>query len=515
MGDARRIEAAGDGSTEWPGVAPRAILAILLFAQLVLWTLIPTLVQPNPPLDVIEGMTWGREWQWGYHRHPPLQAWLLELTSAATGKATWGFYLLSQIAVAAALWFVWRLAEDILGARGAIVATLPLTGLYYFSAPTPEFNPNILQLPLWAGLGYAFHCALIGGSLGAWLATGVLAALSLYTKYSAALLIACLAAVVVIEPLGRRRLREVGPYLAAGLTFILYAPHLVWLVDHDFMPMAYAVDRARDARSAIDHLVFPLQFLGGQLLAHAGLAAILTGALLGIGRPPPPRPALRLDVSARYIAYVALGPILIALLSSALLGQRYRTMWGAPFFCFSGLLAAILLPQLQSPASLRRVIISSAAVFFAMLAGFTMTQLGLPHVTGQARSGHYPGAATAKSLEALWREQVGTELRYVVGATWEAGNAALHMRSRPSVLIGGNWTTSPWVHPEDVARTGALIIWNLDDRRGSSLPTELSRSFSGVRTQPTLSFGWGTSAKLPPLELGWAIVPPGSRVIRP
>lgn len=55
-----------------------------------LYALIPALTFPNPPLDVVEGFAWGRELQLGYTKHPPMQAWLLELTYRLTGASVAG-----------------------------------------------------------------------------------------------------------------------------------------------------------------------------------------------------------------------------------------------------------------------------------------------------------------------------------------------------------------------------------------------------------------------------------------
>ncbi len=119
-----------------------SFLAVHLFA----WTVVPATVQPNLPLDVIEGLAWGREWQWGYHKHPPLQAWLLELAARATGKAAWSAFLLSQLSITVCFWAVWRLAREIVDPPGALLSVLLLEGVYYFNYTSPEFNPNVLQL---------------------------------------------------------------------------------------------------------------------------------------------------------------------------------------------------------------------------------------------------------------------------------------------------------------------------------------------------------------------------------
>ena len=43
------------------------------------WTALPALLYPNLPLDLIEALTYGREWQLGYDKLPPLPWWLVEV----------------------------------------------------------------------------------------------------------------------------------------------------------------------------------------------------------------------------------------------------------------------------------------------------------------------------------------------------------------------------------------------------------------------------------------------------
>src|SRR5262245_19600046 len=50
-----------------------------LGGRTLVWTLLTTLMLESVPLDVVELLYWGREWQWGYHKHPPLPAWLAGL----------------------------------------------------------------------------------------------------------------------------------------------------------------------------------------------------------------------------------------------------------------------------------------------------------------------------------------------------------------------------------------------------------------------------------------------------
>ena len=58
---------------------PQAAFAVFLALHFFVWTALPALLYPNLPLDLIEALTYGREWQLGYDKLPPLPWWLVEL----------------------------------------------------------------------------------------------------------------------------------------------------------------------------------------------------------------------------------------------------------------------------------------------------------------------------------------------------------------------------------------------------------------------------------------------------
>ena len=72
---------------------------IFLFVHVSIWTLIPTLVNSNLPLDTIEALAWASDIQWGYSKHPPLSAWFSGLVFAIFSNQDWAYYLLSQLFV--------------------------------------------------------------------------------------------------------------------------------------------------------------------------------------------------------------------------------------------------------------------------------------------------------------------------------------------------------------------------------------------------------------------------------
>jgi 4-amino-4-deoxy-L-arabinose transferase-like glycosyltransferase len=243
---------------------PQAAFAAFLALHLVVWTALPPLLYPNLPLDLIEALTYGREWQLGYDKLPPLPWWLIELIHRVLGIET-AYYALAQLAVVGAFAAVWATARPLVGAAGALVAVLILDGLHYFHFTAAKFNHDVIQLPLWALAGYAFHAGLRRGRMRDWALLGLMLGLALWAKYFVVVLAVPMALLLLVDRDARRALATPGPWIALVLALVVTAPHLVWLVRNDFLPFAYASARAAPVRGLLDHVLHPLMFALGQL----------------------------------------------------------------------------------------------------------------------------------------------------------------------------------------------------------------------------------------------------------
>src|SRR6476619_8607942 len=110
---------------------PQATFAVFLALHFLVWTVLPALLYPNLPLDLIEALIYGREWQLGYDKLPPLPWWLVEIVYRVFGVDT-AYYALAQGVVAIAFIAVWKTARPLVGALGALVAILVIDGMHYF-----------------------------------------------------------------------------------------------------------------------------------------------------------------------------------------------------------------------------------------------------------------------------------------------------------------------------------------------------------------------------------------------
>src|SRR5471030_3159206 len=110
------------------GRRPQTAFGGFLALHFAIWTVLPALLYANLPLDLIEALTYGREWQIGYDKLPQLPWWLVEIMYRLFGVDA-AYYALAQLAVSVAFAAVWMTARRLVGAAPALVAILIIDGL--------------------------------------------------------------------------------------------------------------------------------------------------------------------------------------------------------------------------------------------------------------------------------------------------------------------------------------------------------------------------------------------------
>ena len=126
----------------------------LLF-HIIIWTIIPSITNQNLPLDVIEALAWGSNLDWGFSKHPPASAFFSEFFFQIFGPQDWAYYLMSQIFVITAFYFVFKLSQEIFNNNKlSLISVLLLESIFFYNFTTPEFNVNVCQLPFWSLVVY-------------------------------------------------------------------------------------------------------------------------------------------------------------------------------------------------------------------------------------------------------------------------------------------------------------------------------------------------------------------------
>lgn len=432
--------------------------------QLVLWTLVPTLVNQNLPLDVVEAIAWGHEWQWGYDKHPPLSGWLAE-AAAVVGGGDWALYFLSQLCVCLAFVGVYKLCEEVMGPRKALMATLLMQGVTYHQFTSPEFNVNVAQLPCWAWAYYFFWRALKQNKLWHWAMIGVCVGLGILSKYLAGLIVFPLLLFPILSKPYRRIFRGPGMYVSMVVTTLVVLPHVVWGFANDWITLTYGVRRAggNAGASVMDHLVNPLDFVGAQLLAGAGMIPILWAWGLRHSskrstqqedNAHPPQE----DGASLFLFTMALTPMAVFCLLSLVAGFELRSMWGTPLLLLWGavLVCRFEFVSIRGPKMLWLPPLVVSLLMAGLYAGSTLTSLPL---RDKGKRTNFDGAVFAEAVKARWQAETDQPLAIVIGGPWEAGNTGHYLPERPTAYLYGDSARARWVTDEDVREHGAMIVW--------------------------------------------------------
>ena len=481
---------------------PQAAFGGFLALHFAVWTALPTLFYANLPLDLIEALTYGREWQIGYDKLPPLPWWLVEIVNRLVGY-DFAYYLLAQLAVVAALAVVFAMARPLAGVLNALVAVLILDGLHYFNYTAAKFNHDVIQLPFWALAGFAFHRALRGGKRQHWLLLGLAVGMSLWAKYFVVVLAAPLVLFVLLDREARAALATPGPYLAIAVALIVMAPHLVWLVQNDFLPFAYAEHRALPSRGLIDHVWHPLQFAVSQglfLIPSLLIAAPLVYPRRGAGVPPVTMAANAYD--RRIVALLAFGPMAAVLALSAVSGRGTVAMWGYPLWLFFGVFMVLSARQALDQQRFSRVLATWAIMFGGLAVGFVANYAVLPHYDHRYRAVFYPGSELASELSQRYRAVTGQPIAYIIGTMWDGGNVAHYAASHPRVLIDGKPQRALWIDFADLKARGALVLWT--DSDPMVMPVQFRTIAADAAIQP--SFQLKDRRGDLSTTVGWAIL---------
>lgn len=466
----------------------------LLALQLVGWSLIPGLLIESLPLDVVEGVYWGQEWQWGYYKHPPFPAWVLYLFERALGDI--GPFVLSQLCIALTLLCVWRIGCRLLDRERAAFGVLALLGVYFFTWPTIEFNHNVAQLPIWAAAVLVFHRAVSDWRYIDWLVLGVIAGVGLLTKYSFIMLLAPMFLWLLLHPELRRGLLRPEPWLGVLVMGLVFLPHVLWLIQHDFLPFSYATARAEAAAENGSRWLGPLKFLLVQLIDHLPLFIVLL--LAGFWRP---RYWQKPVANYGFLLWFGLAPALLTALGAMVTGAGTRDMWGAPMWNLSGLVLATMIP-LTVLRERWRILLRVFAGFLLLLAVLMVLFVGFKdQIRDKPSRTGWPDAALAKALQSQWQQHSECPLQLVAGDYWLAEMTAVNLSPRASAIPDADLALAPWVDAERIRQQGAMLVWVEQDERWSRALSEVGP----WRAEGRLTLPWPRLPEREPLQLRWRL----------
>jgi hypothetical protein len=488
---------------------PGTTLAILLGLHLLVWTALPVLLGQSLPLDAVEGLALGKEWQLGYWKHPPLAWWLDDLAYRTSGTTTVVF-LLGPLSTVACMYLLWRFAREVVEPISALIAVLSLESIHFFNYSAVQFNQNVIQLPFWVLTSWFFYRAVIDARNIDWLLAGIFLALTFWSKYSAVALAGTLALMLLTDPLARKSWRTPGPYLMAMAVIVVLYPNLQWLFDNGFLPFHYAKDRAVAVSRWYEYLWFPLRWSFIQLFYLIPMLILLAVSFLGTRLRDAPA-----NFPRRYVMALAFGPFALTTVAAMMFGRLPIPMWGYPLWTFLPLAVVMWCKPIDDTARTQRFAATFLLLFVAAPTAFVVADLAVPLVRERPKASQFPSKLLAETITRQWRERTGTPLFYVGGADlppsagpgeFAANTVAVYSPDRPHVIVHGELRLSPWVDREDMERRGLVLVWQAEGP--PRLPDNLRMNFPRAELQPSLLLPRRLHYPGKPEVIGFAFVPP-------
>ncbi len=451
------VERLADALTDPARRERTALIVLAIYA--VIWTLYGVLSKAMQGVqsDTAELVAWSQHPALGYSKHPPFAAWLMHAWFAVFSTREWSCYLLAMVYAALGLWVAWRLCERFLDPDKRIVALACLMLVPYFNFLGLRFDHNAVLGALWAATALCFIRSYETRS-ATWAAlAGAAAAAAMLGKYWSIFLLAGLAVAALADARRAAYFRSAAPWITVGIGALLLAPHCVWLVTHDFMPISYALD-AHSAKTFGQTMTNAATYLAG----GAGYAAVPVLLVLALTRPNGAALVDTLMPRAPERRFVAVA-FWTTLVLPAILAPIFKYDLN-PIWTMSGF---VLLPVvlLSSPAIVvsRRAVVPIVAIAVAlppvMLAAAPFVALAA-HLGGVD-----PPLAHAEQLaghvEQQWRRTTDRPLRIVGGDFGIANMTAFYLPEQPSPFPVLEPETAPWVTPDLIARDGAAFVCEL------------------------------------------------------
>ncbi len=420
-------------------------LYLFLSCHLLLWTLIPSLSNINLPLDTIEALAWGSNLDWGFSKHPPFSAFAAELFYKIFGNNDWAYYLLSQIFVVTAFYFVWKFSNEIFQDKiYSLLSVFILSGIYFYNYTTPEFNVNISQLPFWAISVYFFWKGVNLNKKIDWIFFGTFSALGFLSKY---LFIYILLALFIFFILNLKKYKKsIRNYLLSIIILlIILIPHFIWLLDNNFITIFYGLDRTGASDfNLFNHIKYPAIFILKQMIilipVFTMVYVILKKFKLKINMK---------DKNTIFLLYINLTPLLLMLITSILIGANIRTMWMTPFYLFLGPLILLLFKINIEIKKIKKFFFIFFFFFFFSPAIYLAVSL-----IDKTKRTDYPGKEISRLVQNKWDNNFTNEIKIVVGDEWSAGNLSYHLHSRPKWIMDLKNYTSNITGDQGVIYTG-------------------------------------------------------------
>jgi len=386
---------------------------LLIACFVAIWTLYLAVAYAGGGLhpDTLEAWTLGRSFAWGYHKHPPLMGWVAASWTSVFPLNDWSLQLMAMVNAGLALFFVDLIARQFVTGhkRILVLLLLMLTPAYQFHAQ--RFNANAVLLAVWPLATYCFLRAFETRARSWAVATGLTTALAMVGKYYSIFLVASFALAALAHPARRAYFTSASPWISAATGLAVLAPHIHWLLTTGASTFTYAMAHAGG------HTVSSLGDVGNFLLgltAAMSVSAVIWLLIVGARLKQFPADFAAMNSGLRLLFYVAIGTIVLPVLTSLAMGTDLPSLWA-----LQGLFLFVVLIVCGARYPIERFHTVNVTVMAAGVALAAVLVAAPIHAVYRNNHGYEEGrnlyAQAANELTREWRELTGQPLSAVSG----------------------------------------------------------------------------------------------------
>lgn len=420
-----------------------------LLVHLLVWSGIG-LIRTVLPTDSLEGIFWGSLHDFGTPKHPPLAGWLTYLAYMPF-KIDFSIYLMSQLFIVAGFVYIYNLARNFVDDNKAMLSVILLEGCWSYSYVTGYygFNPDVILLFTLPVMCYYFYKCMKTDRPVDWIILGLVTGLSFLNKYQTALIALPLLIWAVVFK--RDVFKQWKIYVSALLAFLIFLPHILWLVKYDFFPFLY-FENELSATSWWNHITAPLLFFIMQIAVIAGSLVIYLITRLRYKQPF----VIEKNYSKKdlvFILLVAFTPLLIHMGMGFMDGGTMRPRWGFEFWFMIGILLFYFFPY---KVEKKQFDFMTKLSYVVMLIVFL--SLGTLLTVEKNYRSRYPVGTVYNGLNAIWKQNVNSPMKYVGGYIEWTLPLTIYSEGHPTCMLDTFGYPSPWVDENDLKASGIMVI---------------------------------------------------------
>ncbi len=339
----------------------RYLSLIILFG--IVQSIIPILTRNIIPYDMIENLYWGKEWQLGYAKHPPLFAWISYIFFRICNSIPESLYILTQLNLLLGFYFIFKIAK-LIGfneekSYGSILFFMCSVASVFGNE---KFNATTILMSLLPMVFYYFLRMIKFCTIADAICVGMIASLAFLGKYFALLFLGCMGIFLIIDRSSRKLLLTPIPYIALAVFLLGISWHIKWIIENHFITLSYALEKSINAHenylSALNFLIMIFLFFGTSF-------AVLR-YVYGKQYKIIPYNWTILNSAQKFVVFITILPITILFLVSLITGMRIGSFWCTNMLMLLGIYFFILNPTINYD-KLYEVTKKIVSVFFVIL----------------------------------------------------------------------------------------------------------------------------------------------------